>query len=63
MSNGEILAERYGLVLERIRGIPGEKVGDERLEAYFSFCATFLLMIDDTVDFLARRGPEKEGLA
>ena len=37
MSNGEILAERYGLVLERIRGIPGEKVGDERLEAYFSF--------------------------
>ncbi|MCI9229978.1 MAG: hypothetical protein HFH96_02505 [Lachnospiraceae bacterium] len=63
MSNGEILAERYGLVLERIRGIPGEKVGDERLEAYFSFCARFLLMIDDTVEFLARSGPEKAGLA
>lgn len=54
----EILRERYGLVLERIREIPGERLGDEELEAYFSFCAGFLMMIDDTVKFLADKGLE-----
>ncbi len=54
----EILRERYGLVTERIREIPGERLGDEELEAYFSFCAGFLMMIDETVGFLAGGGLE-----
>lgn len=53
-----ILQERYQLVARRIREIPGERLGDAELEAYFSFCAEFLMMIDDTVAFLASGGLE-----
>lgn len=42
----DILQERYGLVTERIRGIPKERLGHGELEAYFCFCAEFLMMID-----------------
>ncbi len=54
----DILQERYGLVTERIRGIPKERLGHGELEAYFCFCAEFLMMIDDTVKFLERGGLE-----
>ena len=43
----DILQERYGLVTERIRGIPEERLGHGELEAYFCFCAEFLMMIED----------------
>ncbi|MCI9338298.1 MAG: aminopeptidase [Lachnospiraceae bacterium] len=59
MSGGEILRERYDLVMDRIRKIPTERFGDEKLEAFFSFCAEFLLMIDDTAEFLAGEGLKK----
>ena len=54
----DILQERYGLVTERIRGIPEERLGHGELEAYFCFCAEFLMMIDDTVKFLEGGGLE-----
>ena len=59
MSGTEIIEERYGLVTDRIREISEEHFGDEKLEAFFSSCAEFLLMIDDTVSFLAEGGVEK----
>lgn len=59
MENDEILKERYGLVMERVRQIPEEHFGSSRLAAYFYFCAGFLMMIDDTVEFLAGGGLKK----
>lgn len=59
MSGTEVLKERYVLVRDRIRQISQEHFGDEKLEAYFSSCAEFLLMIEDTVSFLADGGLEK----
>ncbi len=35
----DILEERYGLALQRIKEIPGEHLGQDSLEDYFSFCA------------------------
>lgn len=52
----DILEERYGLALQRIREIPGEQFGRDSLQDYFSFCAGFVLMIDDTRSFLAGGG-------
>lgn len=62
MSGIEIVQERYELVMDRIRRIPEEHFGDEKLEAFFLFCAKFLLMIDDTVEFLAGDGLKKAEL-
>lgn len=62
MSDWEVLKERYDLVVDRLGKISGEKLGDERLEAFFSFCATFLLLIDDTRNFLAEDGLRKADL-
>jgi len=56
MSDLEVLRERYVLVTERIRQIPGEQLGHEELDAFFASCAEFLLMIDDTIDFLEAGG-------
>jgi len=59
MDDLAVLKERYGLVTERIRQIPLEHFGEERLEEYFRSCAEFLLMIDDTMTFLAEGGMQK----
>lgn len=56
MNGAEILNERYELVTDRIREIQGEHFGNEELEKYFSFCAGFLLMIEDTRLFLEHGG-------
>ena len=37
-----MIEERFRLAADRIREIPGEPLGRENLEAYFSFCAQFL---------------------
>ncbi len=58
MNETELLKERYDLVLSRIREIPGERMGDERMGSYFRTCAEFLLLIDDTVSFLEKGGLE-----
>ncbi len=52
----DILKERYNLVIERIRQIPEEHLGNAQLEAFFYFCADFLLMMDDTLGFIAGGG-------
>ncbi len=59
MNDLDILHERYSLVRERIRQIPGEHLGNGIFEDYFGFCAKFLLMMDDTMEFLAQGGLEK----
>ncbi len=52
----EVLEERYQLVMGRIRGIGGEELGDSGLRDYFDRTAQFLLMMDDTREFLAGGG-------
>lgn len=56
MGDLEVLRERRMLVMERIRQIPGEHFGQEGLEAFFAFCAEFLMMIDETMAFLEAGG-------
>lgn len=58
----EILEERYGLAIERIRCIPRETLGGEELKKYFDRTAAFLLLLDDTRKFLAEGGPKKASL-
>ena len=53
----EILEERYGLAVERIRAIPQEDYGRKEFKDYFDKMASFLLLVDDTKNFL-----EKDGL-
>ncbi len=53
----EILEERYGLAMERIRAIPQEAYSRQEFKAYFDKMAEFLLLLDDTKSFL-----EKDGL-
>ncbi|MCI9144423.1 MAG: hypothetical protein HFH87_17690 [Lachnospiraceae bacterium] len=62
MNDREVLEERYGLVMDRIREIPGETLNDGRLKDYFDFCARFLLLIDDTAAFLEGDGLRKADL-
>lgn len=52
----EILQERYELALERIKEIPGEHFGNEALESYFTFCAEFVMMVEENRAFLAEGG-------
>ncbi|MCM1188281.1 MAG: aminopeptidase [bacterium] len=60
----EILKERYGLAIERIRQIPEEGLCREPYRDYFDRMAAFLLLLDDTGSFLAGGGlkdaPEEE---
>lgn len=56
MMEKEFLKERYDLVTERIRQIPGEQSGEERLKEYFDRTAAFLLLLDDTGRFLEEGG-------
>jgi len=62
MDGLDILKERYVLVIERMRQISEEHFGYANLEAYFSSCADFLLMMDDTLNFLAEGGLRKASL-
>lgn len=52
----EILGERYGLAMERIHAIPGEKCCGEAFGAYFSAVADFLIFLEDTGSFLSAGG-------
>ena len=70
----EILEERYALAVERIReiskeispeaseGASGGQLNNKNLEAFFGFAAEFLLLIDDTRNFLAQGGQETASL-
>ena len=60
--DNDVLKERYGLALERIRQIPEEHFGDPAFERYFTFMAEFVLMLDDTRKFLAEGGLQKASL-
>ncbi len=57
-----MIEERFRLAADRIREIPGEPLGRENLEAYFSFCAQFLLMLEETYFFLKKGGLETASL-
>ena len=57
MCDTEIYRERYELVIDRIREMPGEKFGVPALEAYFAAVAEFVLMIDENRTFLEQGGP------
>lgn len=48
MRQEEIISERYGLALERIREIPGESICRETYKDYFIKMADFVLMMDRT---------------
>ena len=63
MSELEILQERYDLALARIKEIPEEHFGNEKLEKYFGSVAEFLLLMDDTRSFLAEGGLDKAPIA
>lgn len=58
----EVLTERYRLVMERIRQIPGEQCCREDFRDYFDRTAAFLLLLDDTKDFLEEGGLQKASL-
>ena len=58
----ELLEERYGLAMERIRQIPQEHFGVPAFEEYFSQAAEFLLLMDGVRTFLAEGGMEKAPL-
>ena len=58
----DMIEERFRLAADRIREIPGEPLGRENLEAYFSFCAQFLLMLEETYFFLKKGGLETASL-
>lgn len=62
MENLEVLEERRQLVMERIREIPKERFGNENLESFFSFCAGFLMRIEDTRQFLKAGGLQTAAL-
>lgn len=52
----EIMKERFELVLERIRSIKGESLGNENLEKYFGTVADFLLLLEDNLEFIQAGG-------
>ena len=53
-----MLEERYSLAMERIRQIPEEHFGEPAFEKYFAFVAEFLVLLDETRNFLAQGGLE-----
>lgn len=59
----EVLEERYGLAVQRIREIQAEKFEKENLKDYFDCTARFLLLLDETRTFLAEDGLKKAELA
>ncbi len=63
MNETEILQERYELALNRIKEIPGEHLGNEALEAYFTACAEFVMLLEDTRAFIAGDGLNKAPIA
>lgn len=46
------IEERYELMIERIREIPGEAAVPERYQGYFSFVAKFIAQIDDVLQLV-----------
>lgn len=58
-TNTEILEERYALAMDRIREIPGENFEKKELKDYFDKMAAFLLLLNDTKQFLESDGLQK----
>lgn len=52
----ELLEERYQLVLERIREIPGEQCCGKEFKEYFDEMASFVMLLHDTKCFLEEGG-------
>jgi len=62
MCDRDVLEERYGLALGRIRQIPGESFGKPEFEDYFAKTAGFILLIDENRKFLEDGGLGTAGL-
>lgn len=52
----EVLKERYGLAMERIRGIAEDTYDRKEFKDYFDRTAAFLLLLEDTRSFLEKGG-------
>ncbi len=52
MKQEELIAERYGLALARIREIPGESICGEAYRDYFKQMADFVLQMDRTYELV-----------
>ncbi len=52
MKQEELIAERYGLALARIREIPGESICGETYRDYFKQMADFVLQMDRTYELV-----------
>jgi leucyl aminopeptidase (aminopeptidase T) len=59
----EILRERYGLAMDRIREIPQERCCREEFADYFTAVAEFLMRLEDAGRFLASGGMETASTA
>ena len=62
VSETEIYRERYELVVDRIREIPGERFGVPAMEAFFAAAAKFVLLIDENRAFLESGGLSRASL-
>ena len=56
MNDREIWMERYGLAMDRIRGMEDERLGREELDAYFASCREYLMMVAESRLFLEKGG-------
>lgn len=62
MKQEEIIAERYGLALARIKEIPDESICGEAYRDYFMQMADFVLMMDKTYALVEGGGLRQMGL-
>lgn len=56
VNDREIWMERYGLAMDRIRGMEDERLGREELDAYFASCREYLMMVEESRLFLEKGG-------
>lgn len=62
MEQKAVLEERYKLAVNRIREVSRESFENKEFKDYFDRVAEFLLMMDETREFLASGGQEKASL-
>lgn len=62
MRQEELIAERYGLALARIREIPDESICGEAYRDYFKQMASFVLMMDQTYTLVESGALRQMGL-
>ncbi|WP_029231607.1 aminopeptidase [Butyrivibrio sp. VCB2006] len=51
-NGSEVLKERYQLAVERLSSMADERLSDEKYDKYFHFVRDFLLLVDETFNFV-----------